>query len=51
MTNEEMELVGSARANLDNLAGQVPGLSSHPFFKIVTMQLDEALGEPSEDSK
>lgn len=41
MTDAQLEMVECAKINLDNLAAQVPGLSEHPFFKIVKLQLDQ----------
>lgn len=47
MSDEKIELIQSAEANLDNLATMVPGLSEHPMFKIVKMQIAEALKQGS----
>jgi hypothetical protein len=37
------EILGSADINLDNLAKTAPILILHPFFKIVKMQLSDAM--------
>lgn len=37
-----LEMIQCAQINLENLAKLVPGLSSHPFYEIVKMQLGEA---------
>ena len=50
MTNEETDLVGSARCNLENLAKRIPGLDQHPLYKVVHRQLIWALGETEDDT-
>lgn len=42
--NEDVEnLIRCALINLDNLANMLPGLSDHPFFKIVKYQMQCAV--------
>ena len=39
MEDKEIELLESARINLQNLADMIPGLKDHVMFKVVEQQL------------